>query len=556
MTLDGGWIPVLVGGAILVPMLLALVEVARPGLHGRWLAVAPVPALLAGALLATGSGIDAPWLLFGARFGLDDTGRLLLLASAVVWLAAALHAVGEGMARGARAGLLLAMAGNFGAVLAQDAASFFACYALMSFSAYLLVVERGDAAARRAGRVYVALVVLGEVLVLNGLLFAAAGSATAVSTIPLAGLLLWVGFGIKAGLVPLHFSLPLAYGAASTAGAIALAGAMVNAGLLGWLRFLPGGDPGAADLGLAMMALGLGGAFYGVLVGLTQTDARVLLGYSSVSQMGLMAVGLGAGVAAPGSWPALVGVVVLFAVHHGFAKAALFAALASSEGSRSRLRLLGLLVAAAALIGLPFTSGALAKAALTGALPALPGFWAEALAIALPLATLGTTLLMARLAFLSAGRGPVSSAPATARAGAVLLLVAVVGGAWWLPGVVPVVAGSSAGSGVPWPALAGGLIALAAYWLDRARGVALRARVPPGDLVLPVERLAAALWRFVCGAPDAHHGGGSEAPWATRWSGRLAALLTRGETALARWELAGIALLALAAAVALVVSWG
>jgi hypothetical protein len=251
-----------------------------------------------------------------------------------------------------------------------------------------------------------------------------------------------------------------------------------------------------------------------------------------------------------------VGVVVLFAVHHAFAKAALFTGLAWSEGSRSPMRHLGLLVPAAALIGLPFTSGALAKAALKGALPALPGFWAEVLAVALPLATLGTTLLMARLAFLSAGRGPVSSAPATARAGAVLLLVAVVGGAWWLPGVVPVVAGSSAGSGVPWPALAGGLIALAAYWLDRARGVALRARVPPGDLVLPVERLAAALWRFVCGAPDAHHGGGSEAPWATRWSGRLAALLTRGEPALARWELAGIALLALAAAVALVVSWG
>jgi formate hydrogenlyase subunit 3/multisubunit Na+/H+ antiporter MnhD subunit len=554
--LDGGWVPVLVGGAILVPMLLALREVVRPGPASPWLAVAPVPALLAGALLATGSGFDAPWLLFGARFGLDDTGRLLLLASAVVWLAAALHAVGDGMARGARAGFLLAMAGNFGAVLAQDAASLFTCYALMSFSAYLLVVERADAAARRAGRVYVALVVLGEVLVLSGLLFAAAGSATAVSTIPLAGLLLWIGFGIKAGLVPLHFSLPLAYGAASTGGAIALAGAMVNAGLLGWLRFLPGGDPGAADLGLAMMALGLGGAFYGVLVGLTQTDARVLLGYSSVSQMGLMAVGLGAGVAAPGSWGALVGVVVLFAVHHAFAKAALFAGLAWSEGSRSPMRHLGLLVPAAALIGLPFTSGALAKAALKGALPALPGFWAEVLAVALPLATLGTTLLMARLVFVAAGRGPVSSVSVPGMAGTALLLVAVVGGVWWLPGVVPVAAESPAGSGVLWPALAGGLIALAVYWLDRAHGLALRARIPPGDLSLPVERLAGALWRLVVATPEAHHGGGPEAPSATRRPGRLAALLTRGEAALTRWELAGIALLALAAAVAVVVFRG
>jgi NADH:ubiquinone oxidoreductase subunit 5 (subunit L)/multisubunit Na+/H+ antiporter MnhA subunit len=305
------------------------------------------------------------------------------------------------------------------------------------------------------------------------------------------------------------------------------------------------------------MAFGLGGAFYGVLVGLTQTDARVLLGYSSVSQMGLMAVGLGAGVAAPGSWAALVGVVVLFAVHHAFAKAALFAGLAWSEGNRSRLRHLALLVPAAALIGLPFTSGALAKAALKGALPALPGVWAEALTIALPLATLGTTLLMARLVFVAAARGPVPSAPAPALAGTVLLLVAVVGGVWWLPGIVPVAAVSSAASGALWPALAGGLIALAVYWLDRAHGVALRVRIPPGDLSLPVERLAGALWRVVAATPEAHHGDGSEAaPSATRRPGRLAALLTRGEAALTRWELAGIALLALAAAVAVVVFRG
>jgi hydrogenase-4 component B len=556
VTAGGAWVPVLVGSAILVPMLLALVEVARPGGRGWWLAVAPVPALLAAASLSVGSRVDAPWLLFGARFGMDDTGRVLLSASAVIWLAAALHAVGAGMRAGTRAGFLLAMAGNFGVTLAQDAASFFACYALMSFSAYLIVVERADPAARRAGRVYVALVVLGEVLVLSGLLFAAAGSVTAVSTIPLAGLLLWIGFGIKAGLVPLHFSLPLAYGAASTAGAIALAGAMVNAGLLGWLRFLPGGDPGAADLGLAMMALGLAGAFYGVLVGLTQTDARVLLGYSSVSQMGLLAVGLGAGVAAPGSWPALVGVVVLFAVHHAFAKAALFAGLGWSDGSRSRLRHLGLLVPAVALIGLPFTSGALAKAALKGTLPVLPGFWAEALALALPLATLGTTLLMARLLFLAARRDPVSSVPVPALAGTAVLLVAVLGGAWWLPGIVAVAAVSSAGSSVLLPAFAGGLIAFAAYRLDRAYGVAPRVRIPPGDLSLPLERLAAASWRVLAPAPEIHHGAEPVHPSAVRPPARLAALLACGESALSRWEVAGIALLVLAAVVALMVASG
>ena len=558
MTAGGAWVPVLVGGAILVPMLLALLEVARPGRVGGWLATAPLPALLAGVLLATGSGVDAPWLLFGARLGLDDTGRLLLSASAAIWLAAALYAVGAGMRPGTRSGFLLAMAGNFGVVLAQDAVSFFTCYALMSFAAYLLVVERGDAAAHRAGRVYVALVVLGEVLVLSGLLHAAAGSTATLWAMPLAGLLLWVGFGIKTGLVPLHFGLPLAYGAASTAGAIALAGAMVNAGLLGWLRFLPVGDPGAAGLGLAMIGFGLAGAFYGVLVGLTQTDARTLLGYSSASQMGLIAVGVGAGLVAPASWPVLLGAVLLFAVHHAFAKAALFAGLGLSEGSRSRLRHLALLVPALALVGLPFTSGELAKAALKAALPALPGAWADTLALALPLATLGTTLLMARLLFIATARPPDSVARAPSAAGAAILLAAVLAAAWWLPGVVPAAAGVArpAALGGLLPALAGALIAAAAWLLDRSGKLAPRVRLPAGDLLVPLERLAGFLWRAAAPVPEAHHPAEPEPPSAAPPPGRLPALLTRGEGALTRWEVAGVALLALAVLVSLMILAG
>lgn len=541
----------LLAGAVLVPLLLALLAAARPD-RGRWLPVlAPLPGLAAALLLAPGAGLELPWLLFGARLGLDDTALVLLLATALVWLVAGLFAAaGAGLrGRGARTGLLLAMAGNLGVILAQDAATFFTCYALMSFAAYAFVVERGDAAARRAGRVYIALVVVGEALVLSGLL-AAAGAASEAASPVLAATLLWVGFGIKAGLVPLHASLPLAYGAAPTAGALALAGAMVNAGLLGWLRFLPIGDPGAAGLGLVVIGFGLAGAFWGVLAGVNQTDARVLLGYSSVSQMGLLAVGVGAGLAVPAASPALLAAVLLFAVHHALAKAGLFAALGVAGEGRSALRLLALLLPALALVGLPFTSGALAKAVLKAALPALPAPWPEILALGLPLATLGTTLLMARLLVLALANGRAERPGVPSLAGLGILLGAVAAGPWWLPTLLPEGAAPRppVESVVLWPVLAGAGAALAVYLIDRLAKRSLRVPIPPGDLLLPVERLASRIGRAVAPAAEAHHH--HDAPLPPAPPGRLASLLARGEGALTRWEVGGVALLLLALAIA------
>jgi formate hydrogenlyase subunit 3/multisubunit Na+/H+ antiporter MnhD subunit len=546
---------VLLASAVLLPLLLAPLAAARPG-QGRWLPVlAPLPGLAAALLLAPGAGLDLPWLLFGARLGLDDTGRVLLLATSLVWLVAGLFAAaGAGpRGRGARTGFLLAMAGNLGVILAQDAATFFTCYALMSFAAYPFVVERGDEAARRAGRVYIALVVVGEVLVLSGLL-AAAGAAPDGGGVALAAVLLWIGFGIKAGLVPLHASLPLAYGAAPTAGALALAGAMVNAGLLGWLRFLPIGDPGVGDLGLVVIGFGLAGAFWGVLAGVNQNDARVLLGYSSVSQMGLLAVGVGAGLAVPQAWPALLPAVLLFAVHHALAKAGLFATLGVVDEGRSALRLLVLLLPALALVGLPFTSGAVAKAVLKDALPVLPAPWTEVLALALPLATVGTTLLMARLLVLALADGRAEHAASPAAVGLGVLLGAVAAGPWWLPSLLPerALARPPVEAVMLWPVLAGVGLAVFVYLIDRVGRRSLRVPVPPGDLFLPVERLASRVGRALApvAEPHDHH---PDAPPAPPAPGRIAALLTRGEGAITRWELAGIALLVLALVIAVAV---
>jgi formate hydrogenlyase subunit 3/multisubunit Na+/H+ antiporter MnhD subunit len=561
-TLAGLWL-LLVPAA---PLLAAALALAWPRAAGALTLAAVAPAVVAAFALPAGAAVALDDLLYGARLGLDETGRVFLFPTALVWLAAALYALGgRGLeARGARSGFLLAMAGNLGMILAQDAATLFAAYALMSFSAYLLVVERGDAAAWRAGRVYIALVVVGEVVVLSGLILVAnaAGGppqlgfdALRVAPAgPVAWGLLWVGFGIKAALVPLHFSLPLAYGAARTAGATVLAGAMVNAGLLGWLRLLPGGETGAEALGHAMMLFGLLGAFYGVLVGVTQTHARTLLGYSSVSQMGLMAVGVGAGLAAPERWPLVVAAVGLYALHHALAKAALFVGVGVAEGvAGASRRLAAVLVAvpALALAGVPLTSGALAKPVLKDALAGLGDSWGALFGVALPLATVGTTLLMARLLYLvtrEPGGAGVGRAPWVS--GALLLAGVLLATGWWPGGGrMSLEETLSAGAlwAAIWPVVLGVAVAVGALLLRRAGRLGPVPRVPAGDVAVPVERVARWLWRAVEPVAEPHHA--ADHPPPERTPSRLARPLERAEAALSDWAMAGLLVLLTAVAV-------
>ena len=103
-----------------------------------------------------------------------------------------------------------------------------------------------------------------------------------------------LGFGLKMGLVPLHVWMPLAHPVAPIPASAVLSGIIVKAGVIGLIRFLPLEVP-SPDWGMALVGLGLLTAFYGVLVGLTQPHAKTILAYSTVSQMGVVAAVLGAG---------------------------------------------------------------------------------------------------------------------------------------------------------------------------------------------------------------------------------------------------------------------
>src|SRR5690606_31193995 len=143
---------------------------------------------------------------------------------------------------------------------------------LMTVASYGLVVHERTAAAYHAGRVYMALALFGEALILTGLLslgfqdgnlhfagFASQPQPGAASVLPV------VGFAVELGIVPLHFWLPLAHPVAPAPASAVLRGVLVKAGLLGMMRFVPAPSLGPIELWLG---LGLFSAAYGVVLGL------------------------------------------------------------------------------------------------------------------------------------------------------------------------------------------------------------------------------------------------------------------------------------------------
>lgn len=515
-----------------------------------------LPAVGLGVLSAAGwtpEPIALPMLFTGMQFALDPVGQAFLVVTALLWLACAVFAVRYHAEDPRRSFFflffLLTMAGNLGLVVSGDLLSFYLFFALMTFAAYGLIVHAHDAPAMRAGRVYIILALLGEVALLSGLLSLGAvvggiplfgseiegawalleGGGPAGLPLLVTAFLLAIGFGVKAGIAPLHLWLPLAHPVAPTATSALLSGAMIKAGLLGWIRVLPH-ETALPLLGGAFLLAGAASAVYGVVMGIAQDDSKTVLAYSSVSQMGYMAIGVGVMVLSPATAPVALAGVALFAMHHGLAKGALFLSVgvadrlparSSGEADGDRYRrwiLVGAALPALALAGLPLTSGALAKSALKAGISDLGGLAYAALDPLLPITAFGTTLLMARfLVTLDQRRQRVAShdrahdrphdraSPQAGAAGLVLpwaglILLGGFGVLWlptfrsslasasgpsllygWAESLIPVLAGS----------LLGWMIARRPGRLGRIRSV----RVPAGDLLVPIEQTLARLPR-------------------------------------------------------------
>jgi hydrogenase-4 component B len=320
----------------------------------------------------------------GALFGqLSPMESIWLGFSAWLWAMATVYA-GSTMADHGRLKQFwlfwaLAFVGNMLLIIAQDALSFYIGFSIMSLSAYVLVIYDGTPAARRAGRLYLQLAIVSELALLAALLLIAHenGGTTAfadwqsANITPPAAILLITGLGLKAGFWPLHVWLPLAHPAAPAAASAVLSGAMIKAGALGLWKMMPAGAL-AAQWAEILMMVGMVSALFGVLMGLTRTDVKQVLAYSSVSQSGYLLILVALTWLLPEQRAALGIMLAIYAAHHGLTKGSLFIAadLSKRRQSTGQRVLISLLlgISALSIAGLPLSSGAAAKTGLKAAL--------------------------------------------------------------------------------------------------------------------------------------------------------------------------------------------
>ena len=342
--------------------------------------------------------------LTGVNLLLDPLGALFVATTAVVGLAASCYSVGyagNSLRSRSAAGLLpLFLTTLLLVPAAASVATFMVAWELMALTSLmlLLVEHRHRAEAREAAQWYAAMTHVGAAAILVGLVLlvghrggesfadiAANAGKLSPATRSLGFVLVLLGCASKAGAVPLHVWLPRAHPEAPSPVSALMSGAMVNLGIYGIIRV---GDDllGGGELWWWLVVLGLGAAsaFFGALSAAASTDLKRLLAYSTIDNLGLVLIGVGAAgaLAATGHHrlAALAMLAALFhLVNHSAFKGCLFLAAGAVEratGIRDLDRLGGLvhrLPATTALFGL----GALSISAL----PPFNGFASEWLLI-------------------------------------------------------------------------------------------------------------------------------------------------------------------------------
>lgn len=463
----------------------------RPGFTAFWVS-APVPALV-GALTVYEGELLLSWFMMGGVWQIEGFRGPILGFTALLWLAAGIFAHGY-LAfkvipdRFFRFAFFwpLAMTGNLLLIIASDIPGFYAGFALMTYSAYVLVIHEGTSDARRGAKAYIIMAVIGEGLIIGGLLWGAGSLGTimlpelrsGLAELP-AGLAisfaLWLGFGVKAGLFGLHTWLPLAHPVAPTPASAVLSGAMIKAGFVGWFYTIPAGLATMPALGYVAVIIGLSGAFIAVIYGVAQRDPKIVLAYSSVSQMGMIVSLLGLTFVKPSLWAVSAPLLILFIINHGLCKGALFLGTVMS-GRPTRLPgvifWLALALPALSLTGVAGIGLSIKWAVKSYLYTNELVFFSFVFA----LAGVGTALLMIRVLFLqylswkSADSERSDPMPDSMVFSWMLCVLASVGIPWWLyapEGFVFLPPGGQL-PGLLWPGAIGAVISLAVFAAARS----------------------------------------------------------------------------------------
>jgi len=420
-----------------------------------WTALAIAIALL--IRVETGGVIDyemggwaAPW---GIAYRIDYLNAFVLVIVAGIGAMvapAALQGIATEIApeRQPRffAAMLLALTGLLGITITGDAFNLYVFLEIASLASYALVAQGPDRRALMAAFQYLILGTIGATFILIGvgLLYMMTGTLNMADlaarlpavaetrTIYAAFAFIIVGTGLKLALFPLHMWLPNAYAYAPgvVSAFMAATGTKVGVYMLARFVYTVFGAPFAFDtmpLGQILMPFALLGIVVGSLVAIFQDDIKRMLAYSSVAQIGYMALGI--------SFASETGLIatIVHLFNHALMKGALFLALAAVSlrlgktdltamrglGRRMPLTMAAFVAAGLSLIGVPLTAGFVSKWYLVKA-AIEAGLWPVAVVI------LGASLLAMiyvwRVVEVAYFRAPAANAPAAVEAPTTMLI--------------------------------------------------------------------------------------------------------------------------------------
>jgi formate hydrogenlyase subunit 3/multisubunit Na+/H+ antiporter MnhD subunit len=225
-------------------------------------------------------------------------------------------------------------------VMLRDGFAFLIVWELMSLSSFLLVIFNAeDRATLKTGINYLIQMHVGFAMLLVAFLitekatgemsFSAVTQYFAVHTNLLLFLLFFIGFGIKAGFIPLHTWLPEAHPAAPSHVSGVMSGVMIKMGIYGILRVLLSVQSDLLWIGTIILIVSLISGILGVMTAIIQHDLKRLLAYHSIENIGIIGIGIGLGIIgkATGNYGlALLGLSggLLHVLNHSLFKSLLF----------------------------------------------------------------------------------------------------------------------------------------------------------------------------------------------------------------------------------------
>ncbi|MFP4077553.1 MAG: complex I subunit 5 family protein [Candidatus Izemoplasmataceae bacterium] len=277
------------------------------------------------AVREAGLGVSLPGLLgLGLSFRIDMLGFIMLLITSFLWFLVMVYAHGY-MLKERRCNrffffMALTYSAVLGTIVSGDLFTMFLFFEIMTFSSYILVVHGQKKESYEAGYNYIFMGILGGFAIFAGLLLlnyhvgdlafvSALGELNEAGNVKylIVGLL-FLGFGIKAGMAPVHVWLPKAHPVAPTPASALLSGIMIKIGAFGMLRvgtsyYFPDasslGDYAEvvwttpASIGAVIIWVGIITMALGVFFALQQANIKRMLAYHSISQMGYILLGIG-----------------------------------------------------------------------------------------------------------------------------------------------------------------------------------------------------------------------------------------------------------------------